>query len=510
MTHSDDETRATRNAREPDATPITRDPDTDPDATLITRGAQDPDATLIVSKADIDPDATQIVSKAGIDPDATLLLHRPDKVPDAEIITGTLIKDRFVIEGVIGRGGMGVVYRARDLRKEETGDRDPFVALKVLNDEFRRNPRMVVALQREARKAQTLAHPNIATVYDFDRDDKIVFLTMEELSGRPLDDTIKAAPDGMEKARALKIVRGLCLGLAYAHNKNIIHSDFKPGNVFLSEKDEVRILDFGIARAAPAASTVASEMTQFDAGELGALTPSYASCEMFQGAEPHPADDVYALAIVTYQLLSGRHPFDYTPAPEAKRLNLQPRPIRGLKRREWRAIQRGLAFDRADRTPHAADYLRELEGSQRTWAIAAGLAVLLLATGGYVAYDQIQTTLQARPAVAFQMLPPETQADFQRYMTEAAALDRLGDPGSALALYLQAYRLHPRNPEAVRAIGTFFERIVATRTAPATMAKPEDLQVLRENLQAVMATDEFLATRPSLVNAQRRLDRVLE
>jgi serine/threonine protein kinase len=114
---------------------------------------------------------------------------------------GSVINDRFVIEGILGRGGMGVVYRARDLRKEETGDRDPFVALKVLSDEFRRDPRMVIALQRESRKAQTLAHPNIATVYDFDRDGDIVYLTMEELDGQPLNDVIREHPWVCRKPR---------------------------------------------------------------------------------------------------------------------------------------------------------------------------------------------------------------------------------------------------------------------------------------------------------------------
>jgi serine/threonine protein kinase len=453
-----------------------------------------------------DGDATEVASVTT----RTASPSEPATAVTGDLAPGTVIKARFVIDRLIGRGGMGVVYRAKDLRKEETGDRDPYVALKVLGDEFRRNPRMVIALQREARKAQTLAHPNIATVYDFDRDDNIVFLTMEELSGRPLDEVIKGAPEGLERLRALKIVRGLCLGLAYAHNKNIVHSDFKPGNVFLTEKDEVKILDFGIARATPAANVTVSEVTQFDAGELGALTPSYASCEMFDGAEPHPADDVYALAIVTYQLLSGRHPFDYAPAPQARREGLHPRPLRGLKHREWRAIQRGLAFARANRTAHAADFLRGIEGSPRAWAIAAALGVMLVISGAYLTYDTVQTRLQDRPAIAFQALPPETQAAFRRYMSDAAALDQLGDPGSALALYLQAYRLHPRNPDAVRAIGGMFDQLVTTRTSSVTPTSSEDLRVLRENLRAVMATDEFLATRPALVNAQRRLDRLLD
>ncbi len=81
-----------------------------------------------------------------------------------------MIRDRFVLEDPLGKGGMGTVFRARDLRKEEAQDRNPYVAIKILNEDFKRHPRSLQALQREARKSQTLAHPNIVTVYDFDRD----------------------------------------------------------------------------------------------------------------------------------------------------------------------------------------------------------------------------------------------------------------------------------------------------------------------------------------------------
>ena len=91
---------------------------------------------------------------------------------------------------------------------------------------------MMMALQRESQKAQTLAHPNIATVYDFDREGSLVYLTMEVLTGSPMDDFIRYHPGGLPANRVAQIVRGMCLGLAYAHNKGIVHSDFKPGTCF--------------------------------------------------------------------------------------------------------------------------------------------------------------------------------------------------------------------------------------------------------------------------------------
>ncbi|MCZ6640125.1 MAG: serine/threonine-protein kinase [Gammaproteobacteria bacterium] len=439
---------------------------------------------------------------ANQDDDRTLLaprdrgqhLHAPN--------LGTVIKDCFVLESIIGKGGMGMVYRAKDLRMEETQDRDPYVALKILKDEFQRDTQMVVALQREARKAQTLAHPNIATVYDFDRDDQLVYLTMEALDGDPLDQVIAANTDGLPKSQALPIIRGLSLGLAYAHNNNIIHSDFKPANVFLTDDEHTKILDFGIARAAPTGQVEASETDDFDAGTLGALTPSYAACEMFEGADPHAADDVYALAIIAYQLLSGRHPFDNVPAPEARRRKLEPVPLKGLKRREWHALKKGLAFARSDRSQHAAEFLREFEGGSKLRMALGAIAAIAAAFVAYISYVQFEEVQRTAPDIPFVELPEAAQLDFARYLEEGDLLLQFRDINSSLSLYLQAYQLHPRNGEAVLRLEAFFEELTDKTIDAGNLLRTEELY---ENLEAVMATDDFLGHLPSLVKLQARL-----
>ncbi|MGI9327723.1 MAG: protein kinase domain-containing protein [Pseudomonadales bacterium] len=403
---------------------------------------------------------------------------------------GHVIKDRFVIDSLVGRGGMGIVYRARDLRKEETQDRDPWVALKVLGPTLRNNPLMIMALQREARKAQTLAHPNIATVYDFDRDGELVYLTMELLQGETLQEFIKRHPSGIPREDARPLIRGLCLGLAYAHNNGIVHSDFKPGNVFISEGGNTRILDFGIARAAPVAQIDEhTEQTQFDAGTLGALTPTYASPEMFDRSTPHPADDVYALAIVAYQLLTGKHPFDYQSAREAKAAKLRPSHISGAKRREWRAIAHGLALSRDARTQHAAEFLREYDGMPRVRLAARVLAFALAASLGYAGYQQASQMREDRPAVAFESLTPDTQAAFRRYLSDGARFESFGDFSAALDYYHRAYQVHPRNPEAVAAIEALFERLY---TLSGKVDQAQQWRDLGSNLDTIRQTDEFL------------------
>src|SRR5690606_619510 len=147
--------------------------------------------------------------------------------------------------------------------------------------DFKRHPESLKALQREARKAQNLAHPNIVTVYDFDRDGANVFMVMELLEGEPLDRFIRRHASGLPFSEALPITAALCRSLGYAHRHGSVHSALKPGNAFVTRSGAIKVLDFGIARAAKHQDEDASgDQTLFDAGTLGALTPAYASCEM--------------------------------------------------------------------------------------------------------------------------------------------------------------------------------------------------------------------------------------
>ncbi|MBX9705476.1 MAG: serine/threonine protein kinase, partial [Gammaproteobacteria bacterium] len=170
---------------------------------------------------------------------------------EAELTTvqiGMQLKQRFVLEELLAIGGMGNVYKARDLRKEEAKDLNSTVAIKVLGDEFRYHPEAFVALQREARRIQQLAHPNIVTVYDFDRDGDIVFMTMEYLHGLTLDEIIKNPEIKLSTQRIMEIAAAAASALDLAHQHGIIHSDLKPSNIFITHSGEVKIIDFGIAR----------------------------------------------------------------------------------------------------------------------------------------------------------------------------------------------------------------------------------------------------------------------
>jgi serine/threonine protein kinase len=378
---------------------------------------------------------------------------------------GSIIKKRFVLEKLLGKGGMGLVFGAIDRRKEEARDPNPRVALKVLNADFQRHPQAFMALQREARKAQTLAHPNVVTVFDFDRDGDAVYMTMELLEGRGLDSmTREARGKGIKREVALPIIRGIAEGLAYAHRKGIVHSDLKPGNVFITQDDTAKVLDFGIARAVPSMNTEASRDV-FDAGSLGAYTEAYATDEMVDGVDPHPADDMYALGIIAYELLTGFHPYQRHSAPAARKLGLKPEPLKGLKRKEVRAIERCLSFDRKQRPQSAGDFLKLFRGVSTLQKVTFAATAVLALVAAYVSY---QNYVETSPAIAFAELPSQVQTEFRAKMKEGndfwVFFENEQQPDAALGaveLYGQAYALHPRNREAVAALKKAADALLA-------------------------------------------------
>lgn len=298
------------------------------------------------------------------------------------------LKNRFVFEELLGTGGMGAVYKAKDLLKIEAQDREPYVAIKVLSDEFKSHPEAFMALQRESRKSQKIAHPNIVNVHDFDRDGDTVFMTMEYMEGKPLDKLISQYRGiGLPTDDVLKILGGICAALTYAHAQKIIHSDFKPGNIFVGLNGVAKVFDFGIARAVAKAENREESLddkTVFDAGKLGALTPAYASLEMLEGKTPDIRDDVYALGCIAYELFTGEHPYNRVHADEAKRQKLKPKKIPGIKKYQWQAIERAVAFERENRTESVEAFWLEFNKKRSFTALI--IIFILLAAGGGGAY----------------------------------------------------------------------------------------------------------------------------
>ena len=310
--------------------------------------------------------------------------QRPPANDGEPLRPGMVVRERFVLVEQLGSGGMGEVFKARDLRREEAHDRQPFIALKVLNKEVSAHPDSFMALQREARRAGTLAHPNVVTVYDFDRDGARIYMTMEYLEGRGLDAYLREeCSAGLPLEKAWPIIRGVALALEYGHQKRIVHSDLKPGNIFICNDGGVKVLDFGIARVINVTGAK-SEETLFDPGKrLRGLTPAYASLEMWNRESPDPRDDIYALACVTYELLSGKHPYDRLSAKTAVARHLTPQRIESLGRAQWESLRKGLELRREQRSASVSHFVKAFapQSKLRKYAVPAAVAAVLATAG---------------------------------------------------------------------------------------------------------------------------------
>ena len=216
---------------------------------------------------------------------------------------GDVIAGRYQLEGRLGFGGMSTVHLAFDMRLERR------VAVKLLAEHLAEDPTFVSRFQREAQAAARLVHPNIVQIFDSGLDEHSGrhFIVMEHIEGQSCAEILR--DDGwVPVEEAVAIVEQACEGLHYAHRHGVVHRDVKPGNLLRSREGEVKLADFGIAKA-----TEQSSITQVGS-VLG--TAAYLAPEQARGEEAGPRADLYALGVVAYQLISGRLPYDATSLTE--------------------------------------------------------------------------------------------------------------------------------------------------------------------------------------------------
>ena len=205
----------------------------------------------------------------------------------------------YRIERIIGRGGMGVVYLARDQRLHRA------VALKALPPHLFRDDRMRARLRQEARAAAALSHPSIATVFALEEVGDQIFIASEFLEGRTLREELAAG--ALPQPRALDIARAIAAALQAAHDRGIVHRDLKPENIILTATG-VKVVDFGLAQFDVAAQDLASVTRLTDPGVM-AGTPPYMAPEQLLGKPTSAQTDQFAFGVVLYEMLTGRHPF---------------------------------------------------------------------------------------------------------------------------------------------------------------------------------------------------------
>src|SRR5262245_1588595 len=343
---------------------------------------------------------------------------------------GLEIGKRYRVVKLLGRGGMGAVYRVYDKDLE----RD--VALKLIRAGIAEDPETLARFKREIQLSSKVTHRNVLRVYDLGESDGIKFLTMQLVSGEDLAAVIKAGK--LPNDRLLRIFRQICEGLEAAHEQNVIHRDLKPQNVMLGADDMVYLMDFGLAKGHEQ-----SGMTQTGA-VIG--TPFYMAPEQVQGKEVDRRSDIFSLGVILYQMATGVLPYSGRTPYEVmlQRTQRAPKPAAELNPEIppflSRILERCLQIDPALRYQTVAEILADLEGesfkssfryeaARRRWIrpVAAGIAGALLLAAGI--WWMVRQTPASRPSGSAASSPEAPPANIATRSVLISDFDnKTGDP----------------------------------------------------------------------------------
>jgi len=309
---------------------------------------------------------------------------------DGRFAAGTVVAARYRILALAGRGGMGEVYRAYDNKLEQP------VALKFLPAAMSQDGAALARFHNEVRTARQVSHPNVCRVYDIGEWDGMPFLSMEYVDGEDLASLLRRI-GRLPSDKAVEIARRLCAALAAAHEKGVLHRDFKPGNIMINGRGQVLITDFGLAALA----------AQVTGPEARHGTPGYMAPEQLAGNQASVRSDIYALGLVLYEMFTGRRPFEAESREELLRLEEQTAPaspstlVRDLDPAVERVILRCLEPDPARRPSSALAVAAALPGGD---PLAAALAAGETPSPEMVAASRETATVSVRLAVALLLL----------------------------------------------------------------------------------------------------------
>lgn len=279
------------------------------------------------------------------------------------VAPGKVLCDRYLLEQVIGCGGTAIVFRARDMLSATGAAPNIQVAVKTARPELGDSARAAMRLKHEFEHARLLSHPSIVRVFDLHEDEGQSFMTMELVEGRLLSQLLRDWTM-LPVPLAYKILRLCAEALSYAHSCDVVHGDFKPGNVFITPGEGVRIVDFGTA-AGPSTND----------SRIPAGTPTYASPEVLSGQTPDRRDDVFSFACVAYEVLTGQHPFGRQSSLQAREEGKIPPRAWNLSTSQWLSLLSALSWQREQRPTDVADLLARLNPEQPLLATPAPIHV---------------------------------------------------------------------------------------------------------------------------------------
>src|SRR5216684_4635566 len=234
----------------------------------------------------------------------------PANFDEGRFVPGTLLSERYRILGRLGKGGMGEVYRANDLRLGQT------VALKFLPEATARDPAMLARFYNEVRIARQVTHPNVCRVYDIGDIDGQPFISMQFVDGENLASLLLRI-GRLPADKAVEISRRLCAGIAAAHSQGVLHRDLKPANIMIDGRGQVLIADFGLAGIAE----------DISGADIHSGTPDYMAPEQLAGKEVTVQSDIYALGLVMYEIFTGKRAFEAASLAELVRLHTETTPV---------------------------------------------------------------------------------------------------------------------------------------------------------------------------------------
>ncbi len=270
----------------------------------------------------------------------------------------TLLAGRYQLERVLGTGGMGIVYRARDLLHDVLGEPDSSVALKLLSETFSESPDAHLLLYSEFALTRSLRHEHVVRVFSFEVDTahQLAFFTMELMHGMTLDNLLVECTSGLPWHELQPMALQLLDALAYSHQQGVLHGDVKPANIMLGEQG-LRLFDFGLGHSE---LQTAAGLPGLSRSRLHAWTPAYAAPELMAGGGLSVSTDVYGAACVLYELAHGRRLGD-------RQCNQQlPRP-RQLPPHCWSALRSALSTDPERRIVSVTELREAMARGRRRW-----------------------------------------------------------------------------------------------------------------------------------------------